>query len=52
MRELFGKARQLLASPVVDHHRRMLLIQDDAVFVVVDVGRILQIPVFAAQRDR
>ncbi len=52
VRELFCKARQLLKGPVVDHHRRMLLVQDNAVLVVVDIRRILQIPSFAAHRDR
>ena len=47
MRELADKVEKLAESLLVDHHRRMLFIENYAVFVVVNVWRILKAPRFA-----
>ena len=53
VRELFHKdSRSLLECRTVDHHRNMFLIEDYAVLVVVDIGRVLKEVFFSVQRYR
>ena len=50
VRQHCHKIQQLLKAGPVNAHRRMLRAQADAVLIVIHIGRILQIPAFAAER--
>ena len=44
VRELLDERKQLVKSRPVNNHRRMLRVHDDRVFIVIDVGRVLESP--------
>ena len=52
MREHADKIKKLSERSVVDLHRNVLFGKGDTMLVVVNVGRILQIPLVARKRDR
>src|SRR5699024_9510127 len=51
MRKLFREGDETLKRRSIDFHRPGFFRQDDAVFVIIDVWRILEIPVFTQQVD-
>ena len=52
MRELFDKIKELAESCLIYFHWNMLTVENDAVFVVINVWRILEAPVAAIDCDR
>ena len=50
VRELADEVQQLAEGRAVDLHRRMRAVEDDAVLVIIDIRRILQIPAAAVDR--
>ena len=52
VRELFHKGEKMADGLFIDDHRHMLAVEDDAVFVVVGIGRILEIEGIATEVER
>ena len=52
MRELRHEIEQAHEAVVRNAHRHMLAVEHDAVLVVISVGRVLQIPLILAERQR
>ena len=52
MRELLDERKQLVKRRAVDDHRRVLGVHHDRVFIVIDVGRILESPRLAVHGHR
>ena len=52
MRELLDEREEFVKGRPVNHHRRMLRVHDDRVFIVIDVGRILEAPRLAVHGHR
>ena len=50
VREQFDKIKQSGEGVPVNFHGDMLAIEDDAVFVVIDIGGVLKAPFSAVQR--
>ena len=51
MREQLDKVKQLRKSAAVDLHRNVLAVEDDAVFIVVYIRRVLEAPVVSLDLD-
>ena len=52
MRELLDEREEFVKGRPVNHHRRMPRVHDDRVFIVIDVGRILEAPRLAVHGHR
>ena len=52
MREKLCEVEKLFEGALVDFHRDVLFVENDAMLVVVDIGRILKAPVGAVDGDR
>ncbi len=52
VRELLDEREEFVKGRPVNHHRRVLCVHDDGVFIVIDVGRILEAPRLAVHGHR